>query len=263
MTRFPATSILGGLLALVFAATLSAKPAHQEFMATDAVQADLKGKVKRVKEVTHKADDNGIYQEEDSEIELYDIHGSLIEDKTYDSEGELVESTLNSFDDDGTWTRSEETDEDGKKTYKILLDQEGRRLASVEETTGETEVTTFTENGFEDNGFTKSARGKMLKRFSILRNPNNKERHLVFEEPAGVRSAVLDIQWNENGDESAMTINFFKDKRFTVQKTYKYTELDEQNNWLIREVVSSFLDADGKELFKSYERVVREITYHE
>ncbi len=233
---------------------------HLKIMVPLSKQHDFKGRPETVMEKNYEIEGDGSRRLVKSKVREYDSAGNLIREKT---EGERGGSTSTyEYDKNGTWIGLTEADEEEVRRFKIFLDEDRRRIAKVDEATNETEITVYSERGYEVGSFTRLDDGAIAQKVTIKRNSSDKEEFVVFEEPEGTKSSEIRIEWNAELFQSLSTFTLLSRGEATFVSNFSYEEVDGSGNWLRRAEKKLLKLPNGVSKELPVEVSEREIKYH-
>jgi hypothetical protein len=235
---------------------------YRSFVAPDAVQSDLKGRVKVVREKTSEWDGGKLETTSERES-VYDLDGYLAESRDTDVTEGTTETMKRFYDAQGNLIAEEETSggRTVSKTVRIL--PEHKRVVWETEDKGRRNVveeTTFDRFGKEGEIREFDKKGNLQNVYLTRRDARGLETEVVFRDARGNPETIIQIVWDERGFAIQEETDQRREK-FVVKSTFEYPEVDGQGNWTKRTAKNVFFEK-GRETLKTEEVTVRAVEYH-
>ena len=254
--------LAGFLLGNISIAGTAGVSGYRRFVAPDAVQSDLKGKVRVIRERTSELKD-GIEEPTSSSESTYDADGYLVDGRDTNLTDGKTETTTRFYDAEGNLVAQEETS--GSRTVKKtvrLLPERNRVVWEVESGDRKTIVaeTTFDRFGKEGEIREFDEKGELTGIYRTKRDTKGLETEVIFGDALGKPETIVTV----TGDERVFAASDEHDDRVekvVVKTTYEYPEVDGQGNWT-RQVATKKFFEKGREKFTARDVTTRTIEYY-
>lgn len=237
---------------------------YRSFVASDALQGDLKGAVRLVKTQTFDVEDDGRQTKVEETSTSYDPAGYLLEDVSVDLEENEQKLFRRTYDESGNLVAEEETAGPQTVKKKVRLAPERRTVFWETETSpGRLRLLsemTFDRFGKEGAGRDYDDRGKVDQQYKTRRDQNGKEVEVVFSDGNGRPEDIEKVVWDARGF-PVSSEHESRTEKFVAKTKSEYSDIDLEGNWLRQTSVTEFFEGSRKVL-TSREVVTRTIEYH-
>lgn len=252
--------LLCALAVTPFFGMLAQQPAaYRDFVAPDAEQMDLRGKVKTLREIYYDT------KQRISNEKLYsfDLQGYFLEAISLDHKSRTKSTIRYVYDGLGNLSEEIEVKDSGTSIRKVRIFPESKRLEkSVMESNRlvkeeESKYDVYKKEA-EVIGYKKD--GQVDNVYKARRNEGGKEVEVTFSDASGKLTTILVMRWNLRGFIIGETWDRI-DEKDIIEKIITYPTIDENGNWTEQRTAAKLL-TNGREDITWQTLATRSLEYY-